>query len=289
MLNTLRSRRADYATLSRRGTFREWTREVRLREYVKRALKATAAVAGIILAGGAVYSLAEGRQFAESCYTALAIATTIGVSDDLEPKSALGRCFTVFYSLSTFVALPLLLNVAANGVARVGLTLWGAVAGYELTRDPTLRHQRRLGCVLTILVLHVLIFGGLMGYTFTYLAPSYWESVYYGYMALSSIGVDSTVPHTPAAVAYVSYYVLAGLGLLTLVAEDVYGLYCVYKAYLDDEEDVPDSPRLLRRDSSQIEGRSLTWVLGTVHKILNLPRRLSAQALASATTNPLRP
>ena len=85
-------------------------------------------------------------------------------------------------------------------------------------------------------MLHVLIFGGLMGYTFTYLAPSYWESVYYGYMALSSIGVDSTVPHTPAAVAYVSYYVLAGLGLLTLVAEDAYGLYCVYKAYLDDEE-----------------------------------------------------
>ena len=161
MLNTLR-RRADYATLSRRGTFREWTREVRLREYVKRALKATAAVALIILGGGAVYSLAEGRQFAESCYTALAIATTIGVSDDLEPKSALGRCFTVFYSLSTFVALPLLLNVAANGVARVGLTLWGAVAGYELTRDPTLRHQRRLGCVLTILVLHVLLFGGLL-------------------------------------------------------------------------------------------------------------------------------
>ena len=56
-----------------------------------------------------------------------------------------------------------------------------------------------------------------MGYTFTYLAPSYWESVYYGYMALSSIGVESTVPHTPAAVAYVSYYVLAGLGLLTPV------------------------------------------------------------------------
>ena len=56
MLNTLR-RRADYSTLSRRGTFREWTREVRLREYVKRALKATAAVALIILAGGAVYSL----------------------------------------------------------------------------------------------------------------------------------------------------------------------------------------------------------------------------------------
>ena len=70
MLNTLR-RRADYATLSRRGTF-QWTREVRLREYVKRALKATAAVAVIILAGGAVYSLAEGRQFAESCHTALA-------------------------------------------------------------------------------------------------------------------------------------------------------------------------------------------------------------------------
>ena len=64
MLNTLR-RRADYATLSRRAAFREWTREVRLREYVKRALKATAAVAVIILAGGAVYSLAEGRQFAE--------------------------------------------------------------------------------------------------------------------------------------------------------------------------------------------------------------------------------
>ena len=127
-----------------------------------------------------------------------------------------------------------------------------------------------------------------MGYTFTYLAPSYWESVYYGYMALSSIGVDSTVPHTPAAVAYVSYYVLAGLGLLTLVAEDVYGLYCVYKAYLDDEE-LPESPRLLRRDSSQIEGRSLNWVLGTVYNVLNLPRRLSAQALASATTNPLRP
>ena len=139
MLNTLR-RRADYATLSRRGTFREWTREVRLREYVKRALKATAAVAFIILFGGAVYSLAEGRRFAESCYTALAIATTIGVSDELEPSSAAGRCFTVAYSLSTFVALPLLLNVAANGVARVGLTLWGAVAGYELTRDPTLRH-----------------------------------------------------------------------------------------------------------------------------------------------------
>ena len=131
-----------------------------------------------------------------------------------------------------------------------------------------------------------------MGYTFTYLAPSYWESVYYGYMALSSIGVDSPVPHTPAAVAYVSYYVLAGLGLLTLVAEDVYGLYCVYKAYLDDEEDgavaATPSPRLLRRDSSQIEPK-LKWVLGTVHKILNLPRRLSAQALASATTNPLRP
>ena len=124
-----------------------------------------------------------------------------------------------------------------------------------------------------------------MGYTLTYLAPSYWESVYYAYMALSSIGVDS-VPHTPAAVAYVAYYVLAGLGLLTLVAEDVYGLYCVYKAYLDDDE-VPESPRLLRRDSSQIEPK-LNWVLGTVHKILNLPRRLSAQA-CSATTNPLRP
>ena len=127
-----------------------------------------------------------------------------------------------------------------------------------------------------------------MGYALTFLAPSYWESVYYAYMALSSIGVDSTVPHTPAAVAYVAYYVLAGLGLLTLVAEDVYGLYCVYKAYLDDEE-VPESPRLLRRDSSQIEGRSLNWVLGTVYNVLNLPRRLSAQALATATTNPLRP
>ena len=74
---------------------------------------------------------------------------------------------------------------------------------------------------------------------------------------------------------------------MTLVAEDAYGLYCVYKAYLDDG-DVPDSPKLLRRDSSQIEPK-LNWVLGTVHKILNLPRRLSAQALASATTNPLRP
>ena len=93
MLNTLR-RPAFTPTLGRESTFREWTREVRLREYVKRALKATAAVALIILAGGAVYSLAEGRQFAESCYTALAEA--IGVSDDLEPKSALGRCFTVF-------------------------------------------------------------------------------------------------------------------------------------------------------------------------------------------------
>ena len=220
---------------------------------------------------------------------ALAITTTIGVSDELEPSSAAGRCFTVLYSLSTFVALPLLLNVAANGVARVGLTLWGAVAGYQLTRDPTLRHQRRLGCVLVILILHVLLFGGLMGYALTFLAPSYWESVYYAYMALSSIGVDSTVPHTPAAVAYVAYYVLAGLGLLTLVAEDVYGLYCVYKAYLDDEEELPESPRLLRRDSSQIEGRSLNWVLGTVYNVLNLPRRLSAQALATATTNPLRP
>ena len=132
-----------------------------------------------------------------------------------------------------------------------------------------------------------------MGYALTFLAPSYWESVYYAYMALSSIGVDSTVPHTPAAVAYVAYYVLAGLGLLTLVAEDVYGLYCVYKAYLDDEEDgavaATPSPRLLRRDSSQIEGRSLNWVLGTVYNVLNLPRRLSAQALATATTNPLRP
>ena len=292
MLNTLR-RRQDYATLSRRGTFREWTREIRLREYVKRAIKATAAVALIILGGGAVYSLAEGRRFAESCYTALAIATTIGVSDELEPSSAAGRCFTVAYSLSTFVALPLLLNVAANGVARVGLTLWGAVAGYQLTRDPTLRHQRRLACVGALLVLHVLLFGGLMGYALTFLAPSYWESVYYAYMALSSIGVDSTVPHTPAAVAYVAYYVLAGLGLLTLVAEDVYGLYCVYKAYLDDDEDgavaATPSPRLLRRDSSQIEGRSLNWVLGTVYNVLNLPRRLSAQALATATTNPLRP
>jgi len=292
MLNTLR-RRQDYATLSRRGTFNEWTREIRLREYVTRAVRATAAVAFIILLGGAVYSLAEGRRFAESCYTALAIATTIGVSDELEPSSAAGRCFTVAYSLSTFVALPLLLNVAANGVARVGLTLWGAVAGYELTRDPTLRHQRRLGCVLVILILHVLLFGGLMGYALTFLAPSYWESVYYAYMALSSIGVDSTVPHTPAAVAYVAYYVLAGLGLLTLVAEDVYGLYCVYKAYLDDEEDgavaATPSPRLLRRDSSQIAGRSLNWVLGTVYNVLNLPRRLSAQALATATTNPLRP
>ena len=171
-------------------------------------------------------------------------------------------------------------------MARVGLTLWGAVAGYELTRDPTLRHQRRLGCVLTIiLVLHVLLFGGLMGYTRHVLAPSYWESVYYAYMALSSIGVDSTVPHTPAAVAYVSYYVLAGLGLLTLVAEDAYGLYCVYKAYLDDEE-LPESPRLLRRDSSQIEGRSLNWVLGTVYNVLNLPRRLSAQASLAPRRTP---
>ena len=64
------------------------------------------------------------------------------------------------------------------------------------------------------------------------------------------------------------------------------------KAYLDDEEELPErtpSPRLLRRDSSQIEGRSLNWVLGTVYNVLNLPRRLSAQALATATTNPLRP
>ena len=68
-----------------------------------------------------------------------------------------------------------------------------------------------------------------MGYTFTYLAPSYWESVYCGYMALSSIGVDATVPHTPAAVAYVACLLrLAGLGLLTSVAEDVYGLCCVH-------------------------------------------------------------
>ena len=53
----------------------------------------------------------------------------------------------------------------------------------------------------------------------------YWEAVYYGYMALSSIGVDATIPHTPGAVAYVGWYALSGLGLLTLVAEDVYGLY----------------------------------------------------------------
>ena len=154
------------------------------------------------------------------------------------------------------------------------------MAGYELTRDPTLRHQRRLGCVLTILVLHVLLFGGLMGYIRRkYGAVVLGESVYYGYMALSSIGVDSTVPHTPAAVAYVSYYVLAGLGLLTLVAEDVYGLYCVYKAYLDDEEDCPCTSRpgycgaTVRRLNQNLVGSSAPctgW--------LNLPRRLSAQA-----------
>ena len=84
-------------------------------------------------------------------------------------------------------------------------------------------------------------------------------------MALSSIGVDATVPHTPAAVAYVAYYVLAGLGLLAACRRGCCGLYCVYKAYLDDEE-LPESPRLLRRDSSQIEGRSLNWVLGTVRQ-----------------------
>ena len=61
------------------------------------------------------------------------------------------------------------------------------------------------------------------------------------------------------------------------------------RAKMDDEEEQPPSPRLLRRDSSQIEGRSLNWVLGTVYNVLNLPRRLSAQALATATTNPLRP
>lgn len=283
MLNT---RRRAYAALDRLGTFGEWCREVRLRDHVMRALKATAAVALILLAGGAVYSVLERRKFAESCYTALAVATTIGVNDDLAPVSAAGRVFTVAYSLCTFVALPILLNVAANGAARVGLTLWGAVAGYHLTKDPTLRHQRRLACVVVLLVLHILVFGGLAGHVAYYIG--YWEAVYYGYMALSSIGVNATIPHTPGAVAYVGWYALSRLGLLTLIAEDVYGLYCVHKAYLDDDADVPASPpQLLRRNSSQIESRRLTWILGTVHNVLNLPRRISAQALA--TTNPLRP
>lgn len=282
MLNT---RRRAYAALDRRGTFKEWTREIRLRDYARRALKATAAVALILLAGGAVYSVLEGRRFAESCYTALAIATTIGVSDELAPSSAAGRVFTVAYSLCTFVALPILLNVAANGAARIGLTLWGAVAGYHLTKDPTLRHQRRLVCVVVLLVLHILVFGGLAGHMAYYIG--YWEAVYYGYMALSSIGVGATIPHTPGAVAYVGWYALSGLGLLTLVAEDVYGLYCVHKAHLADDAEPASPPQLLRRNSSQIESRRLTWILGTVHNVLNLPRRISAQALA--TTNPLRP
>ena len=318
MLNTLR-RRADYATLSRRGTFREWTREVRLREYVKRALKATAAVAVIILAGGAVYSLAEGRQFAESCYTALAIATTIGVSDDLEPKSAAGRCFTVFYSLSTFVALPLLLNVAANGVARVGLTLWGAVAGYELTRDPTLRHQRRLDVRFSVTRaaridlrrphgLHVHVPGAVvLGVRLLRIYGTLVDrrrrhgSAHAGGRRLRGVlrawragAVDACVEINQCvgrnAIKQASRRWRGGRrddSALAVKFPTRPSDFCD-KAYLDDEE-LPESPRLLRRDSSQIEGRSLNWVLGTVYNVLNLPRRLSAQALASATTNPLRP
>ena len=117
--------------------------------------QATAAVALIILAGGAVYSLAEGRQFAESCYTALAIATTIGVSDDLEPKSALGRGFTGLLAVDVRGTTLVTKCRRQRRRARRPDAL-GRGGRLRVDEDPTLRHQRRLMCVLALLILRAL-------------------------------------------------------------------------------------------------------------------------------------
>ena len=122
--------------------------------------------------------------------------------------------------------MPLLLNVAANGLSRLVLTWIGCCVGFEITRDETARKQRRLVCVLVLLVCHILLHGLYVSVT---LDISFLEATYISYMALSSIGIDWRLRFSHSRLAVVGTFVLVGMGLLTLVAEDALELYQIFK------------------------------------------------------------
>mmetsp|Transcript_17223 Transcript_17223/g.51416 ORF Transcript_17223/g.51416 Transcript_17223/m.51416 type:complete len:328 (-) Transcript_17223:21-1004(-) len=230
-------RRGLRPTLARTHTvsWREWCDEFNPRACLRRLAFASAAIAAVILVGGlSITALEEQFDLREGLFYALFVFSTLGPGRG--PETSGGRLFTVSYSLVTFVLAPVLLNICANQFSRLFLCALGScLPKLRLTSDPTLRRQRRLGIAVFLFFAHVAVNGG-VGFHY-FMGVDYEEAIYYSYMALSTIALTREFPRSDAGLAFSFFYILSGMGLLTLIAEDLFELYRIYRDHVVHEQE----------------------------------------------------
>eukprot|EP00927_Polykrikos_kofoidii_P022586 TRINITY_DN21022_c0_g1_i1.p1 TRINITY_DN21022_c0_g1~~TRINITY_DN21022_c0_g1_i1.p1 ORF type:complete len:284 (-),score=44.03 TRINITY_DN21022_c0_g1_i1:22-873(-) len=151
------------------------------------------------------------------------LATTVGYGSS-HPKTPEGQLATIFFAL---LGIPVM-GYALTQVARINLNVGVFVCRKLGARMDTVGAQ--IFVLWSILV--VFLFGG--AYVYSWLEPwTYFQSLYFCFVTLSTVGFGDFLPTSPASQAFSILYMIFGLGVCASIIALLTGLVAESHAKAD--------------------------------------------------------
>ena len=130
-----------------------------------------------------------------------------------------GKVWLVIFATLTIPPTPLCLNYISNMMVNI----FAMPFGIKPHTDATVSRTTRMVILLAGLLMHLLVCGGL---AFSQIEDwGYGDSVYYSFVTLTTIGLGDFAPATQAGQWWSIFFVLFGLGIVSLLIEDLIALF----------------------------------------------------------------
>lgn len=170
-----------------------------------------------ILNGGAVFLAIEKWRYRDACWFSMTLFSTVGYGN-FAPATTGGKVWVIIFSTLTIPPTPFCLNYVSNMM--VNLIALVVFPGGLSTPVST---RMRLAIGTMGLIMHLLVCGGL---AFALMEDwNYGDAVYYSFVTLTTIGLGDFAPVTATGQYWSMFFVVCGLGIISLMIEDVLVIY----------------------------------------------------------------
>jgi len=173
----------------------------------------------VIFGGGLVIGAIEGWDYMKGSFFCATLITTVGYGS-YAPATMGGKAFVVLYALVTIALVPFCLNYIANAIVLLVSGIFGC--GSEYSR------RSRVSIALLVLTVHLFVCGGI---AFSSIEGwSFWDAVYFSVVSLTTIGLGDFTPKSVTGQGWSFFFLLTGLGIITILAEEAIDEYADRRA-----------------------------------------------------------